>query len=54
MIELDFNENHENSKPLFDDNKPYSVMEKEGLYTMHMVCHCHSKITCSIFHTTRI
>lgn len=25
MLELDLNENYKNSKPLFDDNKPYLV-----------------------------
>lgn len=44
MLELDLNENYKNSKPLLDDNKPYLVQEKEGFYTMHMLCHCHSKI----------
>lgn len=28
-MEFDFNENHENLKPLFDYNKPYWIMEKK-------------------------
>lgn len=53
MIELDFNKNYRNSKPMSDDNKPFWAMVKKGIYIMHMICHCHTKIICPIFQTTR-